>query len=150
MAFGDWISKGAKRVQELGAEYKQHHTLIERLLTLDTPAAQDELTRAWMTMDDRARGGFKMTLGGLLLGQQATPSSPEAKKRGERLKAVNALLDTLSAAAPAVSASGSTEAAFTAGAARVATRLAGAAERAKPRAAEILEQARKEIEQHAP
>lgn len=150
MALGDWISKGAKRVQELGAEYKQHHTLLERLLALETAIARDELTRAWIGMDDRARASFKMTLAGLLLGQQATPSSAEAQTRGARLKALNALLDTLSTAAPTASGTPSTEAALTSGAARMATKLAGAAERARPRAAEMIERAHKGIEQHAP
>ncbi len=63
----DWIEKGAKRLQELGGEYKQHHTLIERLLLIDSAAAQDELMRAWGAMDDRARAGVKMTLAGLTL-----------------------------------------------------------------------------------
>ena len=67
----NWIEKGAKRLQELGGDYKQHHALIERLLTIDTAAAQEELTRAALAMDDRDRAGVKLTLAGLVLSQQA-------------------------------------------------------------------------------
>src|ERR1044071_5793417 len=51
----DWIEKGAKRLQEIGGEYKQHQALVERLLTLDSIAAQLEVSRLWPAMDDRAR-----------------------------------------------------------------------------------------------
>jgi len=151
MALGDWISKGAKRVQELGSEYKQHHALVERLLALDQAAAQDELTRAWLSMDERARAGFKMTLAGLSLGQQTASASPAAKTRGERLKTLQALLGTLDTSPPAPStATGSREATITSSAARVTQKLAGAAERARPRAEQIFEQARKELREHGP
>ena len=63
----DWIEKGARRLQELGGEYKQHHALVERLVALEPAAAQEEMTRAWQAMDDRARAGVKMTLAGLTL-----------------------------------------------------------------------------------
>ena len=89
----DWIEKGARRLQELGGEYKQHHALVERLVALEPAAAQEEMTRAWQAMDDRARAGVKMTLAGLTLSQQAAPSSAEAKRRLERLKALHALVD---------------------------------------------------------
>src|ERR1044072_4648440 len=50
----NWIDKGAKRLQELGDEYKQHHTLVERLIALDPVAAQAEVSRLWPSMDVRA------------------------------------------------------------------------------------------------
>lgn len=146
----DWIEKSTKRLQELGGEYKQHHALVERLLALDAAAAQEEMSRAWQAMDDRARAGLKMTLAGLTLSQQAATSSAEAKRRLERLKALHTLIDqpgqrTTSAATPS-----STEAAFTSGAARVTNKLADVAERARPRAGQLIESARKGIEQHGP
>ena len=62
----DWIEKGARRLQELGGEYKQHHALVERLVALEPAAAKEEITRAWLAMDDRARAGVKMSLAGPL------------------------------------------------------------------------------------
>ena len=141
----DWIEKGAKRLQELGGEYKQHHALIERLLTIDPAAAQDELMRAWGAMDDRARAGVKMTLAGLTLSQQAASATAAAKVRAERLKALHAAVDQ---AGRAGAASG--EAAFVAGAAQVTQKIAGVAERARPKAEEVYESARRGIERHAP
>ena len=129
----DWIEKGTKRLQELGGEYKQHHALVERLVALEPAAAQEEMTRAWQAMDDRARAGVKLTLAGLTLSQQAAPSSAEAKRRLERLKALHALVDQANPSAPAGARAGSTEAAFTAGAARVTNTLADVAERARPK-----------------
>ena len=146
----DWIEKGTKRLQELGGDYKQHHALVERLLTLDAAAAQEEMTRAWQAMDDRARAGMQMTLAGLTLSQQAAPSSAEAKRRLERLKALHALVEQAGQGAPAGARAVSTAAAFTAGAARVTNTLADVAERAKPRAGQLIESARKGIEQHGP
>ena len=146
----DWVEKGAKRLQELGGEYKQHHALVERLVALEPAAAQEEMTRAWQAMDDRARAGVKMTLAGLTLSQQAAPSSAEAKRRLERLKALHALADQANPSAPAGARAGSTEAAFTAGAARVTNTLADVAERARPKAGQFIESARKGIEQHGP
>ena len=101
-------------------------------------------------MDDRARAGVKMTLAGLTLSQQAAPSSAEAKRRLERLKALHALVDQANPSAPAGARAGSTEAAFTAGAARVTNTLADVAERARPKAGQFIESARKGIEQHGP
>ena len=107
----DWIEKSTKRLQELGGEYKQHHALLERLLALDAAAAQEEMTRAWQAMDDRARAGLKMTLAGLTLSQQAATSSAEAKLRLERLKALHTLVDRPDQDAPSVPRPASTEAA---------------------------------------
>ena len=146
----DWIEKSTKRLQELGGEYKQHHALLERLLALDAAAAQEEMTRAWQAMDDRGRAGLKMTLAGLTLSQQAATSSAEAKLRLERLKALHTLVDRPDQDAPSVPRPASTEAAFTAGAARVTNKLADVAERARPRAGQLIESARKGIEQHGP
>lgn len=146
----EWIEQGAKRLQELGGAYKQHHALVERLLALDPAAARDELTHAWLAMDDRARAGVKMTLAGLALSQQAASSSAESKGRLERLKALHTLVEQASQGAPAAAASASTEATFTAGAARVTNKLADVAERARPKAGQIIESARKGIEQHGP
>ena len=144
----DWIEKGAKRLQEIGGEYKQHQALVERLLTLDSIAAQLEVSRLWPAMDDRARAGVKMTLAGLTLSHQAAAASAEATKRASRLKALQSAIEQASRATPAAAAS--TEATVTAGAARVAQTLAGVAERARPKAEEIIESARKGIEKHGP
>ncbi|HWN86433.1 MAG TPA: hypothetical protein VNN99_14815 [Vicinamibacterales bacterium] len=147
----DWIEKGAKRLQELGGEYKEHHALIERLLTIDPAAAQDELMRAWGAMDDRARAGVKMTLAGLTLSQQAASATAAAKVRAERLKALDAAVDQAGRAGAASTArTASSEAAFVAGAAQVTQKIAGVAERARPKAEEVYESARRGIERHAP
>jgi hypothetical protein len=147
----DWIEKGAKRLQEIGGEYKQHQALVERLLTLDPVAAQLEMSQLWPAMNDRARAGVKMTLAGLTLSHQAAAASAEATQRAERLKALHAAIEqaargTVSGAA----ARGSTEATVTTGAARVTQTLAGVAERARPKAEELIESARKGIEKHGP
>src|SRR5688572_2100516 len=146
----DWIEKGAKRLQELGGDYKQHHALIERLLTIDSAAAREELTRAGLAMDDRGRAGVKLTLAGLVLSQQAAPSSAESKLRLERLKALYTLLDQIHPGAPAAGVPASTEARFATGAARVTNKLADVAERARPKAGQLIDSARKGIEKHAP
>lgn len=145
----DWIEKGAKRLQELGGEYKQHHALVERLLTLDPVAAQLELSQLWPAMDDRARAALKMTLAGMTLSHQAATASTEATQRAERLKALHAVIEQAARGTPAAGSS-SKEASVTAGAARVAQTLAGVAERARPKAEELVESARKGIEKHAP
>ena len=143
----DWIDKGAKRLQELGDEYKQHHALVERLIALDPVAAQIEVSRLWPSMDDRARAGVKMTLAGLTLSHQAAATSADAAQRAERLKALQAAIDQAARATPAAASTGAT---ITTGAARVTQTLAGVAERARPKAEELLESARKGIEKHAP
>ena len=143
----DWLEKGAKRLQDLGAEYKQHHALLERLLMLEPPAARNELLQAWAAMDERSRAAMQMTLAGLTLSQQAAAASPAAKTRSERLKALRAVVEQ--AGRPAA-ASATSEAGFTAGAARVTQKLAGVAERARPKAEEAIEAARRGIERHAP
>ena len=144
----DWIEKGARRLQEIGGEYKQHHALVERLLTLDPVAAQLEITQLWPTLDDRARAAVKMTLAGITLSHQAATAGAEAAQRAERLKALHAAIDQVARATPA--AGPSTEATVTAGAARVAQSLADVAERARPKAEEMFESARKGIEKHGP
>jgi len=144
----DWIEKGAKRLQEIGGEYKEHQALVERLLALDPVAAQLEVTRLWPTMHDRARAGVKMTLAGVTLSHQAAAASAEATQRAERLKALHAAIEQATRATPAAGAS--TEATVTAGAARVAHTLADVAERARPKAEEMIESARKGIEKHGP
>src|SRR5690242_19409999 len=144
----DWIEKGAKRLQEIGDEYKQHHALVERLLTLEPVAAQLELTQLWSTLDDRSRAALKMTLAGVTLSHQAATASAEAAQRAERLKALHAAIDQISRATP--TAGPSTEATVTSGAARVAQTLADVAERARPKAEEMFESARKGIEKHGP
>jgi hypothetical protein len=145
----DWFEKGAKRLQELGGEYKQHMALIERLLTLDSATARDEVLRTWPAMDERARAGVKMTLASLTLSQQAASATADAKTRGERLKALHAAIEQAGRVASGV-ATESSEARFTAGAARVTQTLAGVAERARPKAEEMIESARRGIEKHAP
>jgi hypothetical protein len=100
-------------------------------------------------MDDRARAGVRMTLAGLTLSQQAAPSSSTAKQRLERLKALQSIVERASQAA-AASTPASTEARFIAGAARVTDRLADVAERARPKASQLIASARKGIEQHGP
>jgi hypothetical protein len=144
----DWIETGAKRLQELGGEYKQHHALIERLLTLDPVAAQLEVARVWPTLDDRARAAVRMTLAALTLSHQAASANAAAAQRAERLKALHASIEQASAANQATGHGA--EAAVTAGAARVAQTLAGAAERARPKAEEIIESARQGVEKYAP
>src|ERR1051325_8656859 len=105
----DWIEKGAKRLQEIGGEYKQHQALGERLLTLDSIAAQLEVSRLWPAMDDRARAGVKMTLAGLTLSHQAAAASADTAQRTERLKALHAAIEQAArAAAPGAAARGST------------------------------------------
>lgn len=147
----DWIEKGAKRLQEIGGEYKHHHALVERLLTLDPVAAQLEVAQLWPTLDDRARAAVKMTLAGVTLSHQAASASAEAAQRAERLKALHAAIEQAARATPAAAgSSASTEATVTAGAARVAHSLADVAERARPKAEEMIESARKGIEKHAP
>jgi hypothetical protein len=143
----DWIDKGAKRLQELGDEYKQHHALVERLVALDPVAAQVEVSRLWPSMDDRARAALRMTLAGLTLSHQTAAASPEAAQRTERLKALHAAIDQAARGTPAAA---STEATVTSGAARVTQKLADVAERARPKAEELFESARKGIEKHAP
>ena len=147
----DWLEKGAKRLQAIGDEYKQHHALVEHLLTLDAVAAQLEVSRQWPTLDDRGRAGLKMTLAGLTLSHQAATASPEAAQRAERLKALQAAIEQAARGTPAAAGAGaSTEATFTAGAARVTQKLADVAGRARPKAEELVESARKGIEKHAP
>ena len=143
----DWIDKGAKRLQELGDEYKQHHALVERLIALDPVAAQVEVSRLWPSMDDRARAALRMTLAGLTLSHQTAAASAEAAQRAERLKALHAAIDQAGRATPGAA---STEATVTTGAARVTHKLADVAERARPKAEELYESARKGIEKHAP
>lgn len=146
----DWIEKGSKRLQELGGEYKQHQVLVERLLGLDPAEARSELARAWLEMDGRARAGLKMTLAARALSQQAAPSTAESQVRLERIKAIRAQIEDVSRDAAAAPEPASREAAFTAGAARVTNKLADAAERARPRASELVDSARKGIEKHGP
>jgi hypothetical protein len=144
----DWLDKGAKRLQELGDQYKQHHALLERLIALDPVAAQLEVSRLWPSMDDRARAAMRMTLAGLTLSHQTAAAGAEAAQRAERLKALHAAIDQAARATPAAAAS--TEATVTTSAARVTQTLAGVAERARPKAEELIESARKGIEKHAP
>ena len=145
----DWLEKGAKRLQDIGGEYRQHHALIERLLALDPVAAQLEVSQLWPTLDGRARAALKMTLAGVALSHQTAAAGPEAAQRGERLKALQATLEQAAGQTPPV-ASSSAEAAVTAGAARVTQTLADVAGRARPKAEEFVESARKGIEKHAP
>ena len=145
----DWLEKGAKRLQDIGGEYKQHHALVEHLLTLDTVAAQLEVSQLWPTLGERSRSALKMTLAGLTLSHQAAAASAEAAQRTERLKALHAALEQAARGTPAGGAA-STEATFTAGAARVTHTLAGVAGRARPKAEELFDSARKGIEKHAP
>jgi hypothetical protein len=147
----EWLEKGAKRLQDIGDEYKLHHNLVERLLTLDPVAAQIEVSRLWPTLDERSRAGLKMTLAGVTLSHQAATASAEAAQRGERLKALQAAIEQAARGTPTAAGAGaSTEATFTAGAARVAQKLADVAGRARPKAEDLLESARKGIEKHAP
>lgn len=145
----DWIEKSTRRLHELGGEYKQHHALVERLLTLEPAAAEEEMTQAYRTMDERARAGLRMTLAGLTLSQQAAGSSTTANSRLERLKALQSMVERAGPGEPG-SKPASTEARFTAGAARVTDRLADVAGRARPKADELIASARKGIEQHGP
>ena len=145
----EWLEKGAKRLQEIGDEYKQHYALVERLLTLDPVAAQLELSRLWPTLDDRGRASMRMTLAGLTLSHQAAAASAAAAERAERLKALHAAVEQASRGTP-TAAGASTEATVTSGAARVTQKLADVAERARPKAEELVESARKGIEKHAP
>jgi hypothetical protein len=145
----DWFEKGAKRLHEIGDEYRQHNALVERLLTLDPVAAQLEVSQLWPTLDDRGRAALKMTLAGLTLSHQAAAASADAAQRTERLKALHAALEQ-AARAPRASANASAEATVTAGAARVTQKLADVAGRARPKAEGLVESARKGIEKHAP
>ena len=146
----DWLDKGAKRLQELGGEYKQHHALVERLLALDRGAAQDELSRAWQPMDDRGRAALTMTLAGLTLTQQAAASNAVSKTRLERLKALQAFVEQAGQTAATASEPATREARFTAGAARITSTLAGVTERARPTVEQFVDSARKGIEKHGP
>jgi hypothetical protein len=147
----EWLEKGAKRLQGIGDEYKQHHALVERLLTLDPVTAQLEVSRLWPTLDERARAGLKMTLAGVTLSHQAATASAEAAQRTERLKALQVTIEQAArATTTAAGAGASTEAAFTSGAARITQKLADVAGRARPKTEDLLESARKGIEKHAP
>jgi hypothetical protein len=146
----DWIEKGTRRLQDLGGEYKQHHALVERLLALDPPAAHEELARALQPMDDRARAALKMTLAGLSFTQQAAASNAESKTRLERLKALQAFAEQAGQPVATAGGPGTREARFTAGAARLTSTLAGVTERARPKAEQLVESARKGIEKHGP
>jgi len=150
MAAWEWLAKGAKRVQELGAEYTQHVAIVERLLTLDAAAAAQQFSLVWQTLDDRSRAALKMTVAGLTLKQQAASTTPEAVTRAERLKQLHALIDADHSTPSAPAQAAQAEAAITASAAQVTQKLAEFAERARPRAAEALESARKGIERHGP
>jgi hypothetical protein len=144
----DWLEKGTRRLQDLGVEYKQHYALVERLLTLEPAAAQEELARAWDAMNGRARAGLQMTLAGLTLSRQTVGSGDNDKARVDRLKALQAAVERAGqTTAPGTS---SAEAAFTAGAARAASRLGDVAERTRPKAEQLVESARKGIEKHGP
>ena len=147
----EWLEKGAKRLQDIGDEYRQHHALVERLLTVDPVTAQLEVSRLWPTLDERARAGLKMTLAGVALSHQAATASAEAAQRSERLKARQATIEQAARGTPTAAGAGaSTEATFTAGAARVTQKLADVAGRARPKAEDLFESARKGIEKHAP
>ena len=145
----EWLEKGAKRLQGIGDEYKRHRALVERLLTVDPVTAQLEVSRLWPTLDESARAGLKMTLAGLTFSHQTAPASAEAAQRTERLKALHLALEQAARGTPAAGAA-STEATFTAGAARVTQKLADVAGHARPKAEDLLESARKGIEKHAP
>jgi hypothetical protein len=147
----DWFEKGTKRLQALGSEYKQHLALVERLLTLDPDAARVEVLRTWSTMDERMQAGVKMTLASLTLTQHAASTTLDAKTRAERLKALHAAIEQAArAGGPAAAEPVSSEARFTAGVASVTQTLAGVAGRARPKAEEMIESARRGIEKHAP
>ena len=90
----DWVSKSARKAAELGAEYLQHADSIERLVKLPPEPARRELERALSNMDLRARAGFKLTLAGLILRQQAI-TSPDARERLQRLMALRGVSDAL-------------------------------------------------------
>ena len=67
----EWVTKKARKATELDAEYKSHSSLIDRLSELPPDTSFPEIERTWASLDDRARAGFKMTLGALILKQQA-------------------------------------------------------------------------------
>ncbi len=147
----DWIAKGAKRIEDIGAEYTQHAAFLERLLALEPGAADDEFGRAWPAMSATGHAGVKMTLAGLTLKHQAAARTADAAARGERLKHLQSLIAQADRATPIASAGGaSTESSITASAAKVTQKVAAVAERARPRAEAIFDSARKGIEQHAP
>jgi hypothetical protein len=146
----DWIAKGAKKVQELGAEYKQHAATVEHLLTLESEPATQEFAHAWSAMDERTRSSFTMTVASLALAHQGAGKTPVAATRAARLKQLQALIDANRSMPPAGGSQRVDEAAFTSSAARVTQRMADFAERAKPRAAEAFATARQGLERHGP
>ena len=80
----EWVTNKARKAVELDAEYKSHSSLIDRLCELPEDASYPEIERTWSTLDDRARAGFKMTLGALILKQQAI-RTPAGRARLEKL-----------------------------------------------------------------
>jgi hypothetical protein len=88
-----------------------------------------------------------MTVAGLLLTRQASGSDAT---RLERLKVLQSVVERAARSAPPAAGTPSTEATVTSGAARLASRLGDVAERARPKAEQLVESARKGIEKHGP
>lgn len=101
----DWVRKSARKADELGAEYLQHSDLIDRLSKLPPEIAPQEIKRTWEVLDERARVGFKMALGALIVKQQAILTS-DGQKRLQQLLTLRSSIDSTGhVAAPAEPAS---------------------------------------------
>ena len=104
----EWVTKKARKAVELDAEYKSHSSLIDRLSELPQDTSYPEIERTWSTLDDRARAGFKMTLGALILKQQAV-RTPAGKARLEKLVALRNGIDRAAGATTATDAAPQTK-----------------------------------------
>ena len=104
----EWVTNKARRAVELDAEYKSHSSLIDRLSELPEDTSYPEVERTWATLDDRARAGFKMTLGALILKQQAI-RTPAGKARLEKLVALRNGIDRAAGATTATDAAPQTK-----------------------------------------
>ena len=104
----EWVTNKARRAVELDAEYKSHSSMIDRLSELPEDTSYPEVERTWATLDDRARAGFKMTLGALILKQQAI-RTPAGKARLEKLVALRNGIDRAAGATTATDAAPQTK-----------------------------------------
>ena len=104
----EWVTNKARKATELDAEYKSHSSLIDRLSELPPDTSYPEIERTWSTLDDRARAGFKMTLGALILKQQAI-RTPAGKARLEKLVGLRNGIDRAAGATTATYAAPQTK-----------------------------------------
>ena len=104
----EWVTNKARKAGELDAEYKSHSSLIDRLCELPEDTSYPEIERTWSTLDDRARAGLKVTLGALILKQQAI-RTPVGKARLEKLVGLRNGIDRAAGATTATDATPQTK-----------------------------------------